>query len=77
MISNFDEINSKIGAFTTSLEDSIKNIDLWQQVNFKFLPTFKHPDILVVSDLAVKSTNGSGYKFAVMDPSIETGSNIQ
>ncbi len=33
----------------------------------------KHPDIKVVSDSLIKSQNTSGYKFAIMEPSLEKG----
>lgn len=35
-------------------------------MNYKFSPTFKHPDIQVLSDNLVKSMNTSSYKFAIM-----------
>ena len=41
--------------------------------NFKFSSTVRHPDVKVLSDYHVKSTHMSGYKFAVMEPSLEKG----
>ena len=54
-----------------------KNLDLWKDSPFRFLPDCKHPDIKIISDPIVKSSNSSGYKFAVMGPSLEDGSSLK
>mgnify|MGYP000622128359 CR=1 FL=1 len=41
------------------------------------MPDMKHPDIKIMSNTIVKSSNSSGYKFALMSPTIEDGSKIQ
>lgn len=46
-------------------------------MSFKFGPNTKHPDIKIINDLVVKSSNSSGYKFAIMEPSLEPGSKIK
>ena len=61
-----DEMLGRITHYCTSLSDISKNVDVWKQMSFKFNPTTKHPDIKIISDLVVKSTNSSGYKFAIM-----------
>jgi len=61
-----DEVNSKLAAFSVSLEEQKKKTDLWKASLYKFAPEFKHPDIKIISDMVVKSSNSSGYKFAVM-----------
>lgn len=72
-----DEINNKLTAFATSLENEKKRVNLWKDSIFKFTPEFKHPDIQIVSDMVVKSSNSSGYKFAVMQPPLEDGQPIK
>lgn len=44
---------------------------------FKFSPNLKHPDIKILSDHLVKSTNNSGYKFSIMEPHLEGGSGVK
>lgn len=46
-------------------------------MGYKFGPNTKHPDIKILNELVVKSFNGSGYKFAIMEPSLEPGSKIK
>ena len=48
--------------------------NIWKAASkFKFSPTFKHADIKVLTDYHVKSQNTAGYKFALMEPSLEKG----
>jgi hypothetical protein len=67
-------VNSKLRQYQKTLEEEVNNTNIWKKTNnFKFSSTYKHPDIKVLSDLHVKSTNTSGYKFAVMEPGLEKG----
>ena len=59
------------------MEKQKKNVDIWKDSPFKFLPDFKHPDIKIMSDQIVKSSNSSGYKFALMGPALEDGATIK
>lgn len=64
---NIEEVNSKLRQYQKTLEESVNSTNIWKKANnFKFSSTLKHPDIKVLSDYHVKSTNTSGYKFAVM-----------
>ena len=48
--------------------------NIWKKSNrFKFSNTFKHADIKLLTDFHTKSMNTSGYKFAMMEPSLEKG----
>ena len=50
---------------------------MWKRgINFKFSAEAKHPDIKLLTEYHIKSQNTSGYKFAVMEPSL-TGNNIK
>ena len=40
--------------------------ELWKESCIRFSSTSKHQDIKVISDVLVKATNNSGYKFAIM-----------
>ena len=71
---NIGEVNDKLKQYQKTLEESVNNTNIWKaSMNFKFSPTIKHTDVKVISDYVVKSTNTSGYKYAVMDPSLEKG----
>ncbi len=72
MISNnVQEVNKKLKEYQKSLEQSVNNTNIWKRSpKFKFSTTLKHPDIKVVSDSLIKSQNTSGYKFAIMEPSL-------
>ena len=52
--------------------------NIWKRgVNYKFSPTNKHSDIKLISDYHIKSLNTSGYKFAVMEPSLQTSNSVK
>jgi hypothetical protein len=55
------------------MQGLINNMNIWKPTQFKFSQTAKHPDIKLISDHVIKSVNNSGYKFAVMEPTIEKG----
>ena len=58
--------------------DTFKAETLWKPgATFKFSPTLKHPDIKILSDHVVKSTNNSGYKFSILEPHLEGGSTVK
>ena len=47
---------------------------MWKRSpKFKFSDKLKHPDIKLITDYHIKSQNSSGYKFAIMDSSLEKG----
>jgi hypothetical protein len=52
-----------------NLQETITKLNVWKPVVFKF-SNFKHPDVKIVSDYVVKSSNNSGYKFAIMEPNL-------
>lgn len=74
---SLEEVTTAITSYNNLAIEITKNLDLWKEVGYKFKPHLKHPDIKIISDLVVKSTNGSGYKFAIMEPSLEPGSKIK
>ena len=65
-----NEIHQKTDSFCTEMANLKTNVDLWKEKGYKFVPEMKHPDIKIVSDTIVKSSNNSGYKFALMEPSV-------
>jgi hypothetical protein len=73
LVNNMEDINKKTNLYLKELQDSVKATSIWKQSAFKFNPLFKHPDIKILQDAVVKSSNSSGYKFAVMDPHLESG----
>ena len=75
MISNnVLEVNKKLKEYQKVLEESVNSTNIWKKSpKFKFSPTFKHADIKLTSDYHIKSQNSSGYKFAIMEPSLEKG----
>jgi hypothetical protein len=77
LLASFEEVSKKMEEYNLKLQDTIKGANIWKQYSFKFLPLYKHPDIKIVQDNIVKSSNSSGYKFAIMDPHIETGLGIK
>lgn len=49
--------------------------NVWKKSpKFKFSSTMKHNDIKLINDFQIKSQNNAGYKFAIMEPSLEKGS---
>lgn len=75
---NIEEVNVKLKKYQKTLEESVNSTNIWKKgSNFKFSPTFKHNDIQVLNDYHVKSTNTSGYKFSVMEPSLEKGNKLK
>ena len=68
---NILEVNTKLKEYQKLLEKEVNDTNIWKRgVNFKFSTTFKHPDIKVLTEYHIKSQNTSGYKFAVMEPSL-------
>jgi len=55
------------------MQGLINNMNIWKPTQFKFSPSAKHTDIKLISDYCIKSVNNSGYKFAIMDPTLEKG----
>lgn len=75
---NIGEVNDKLKQYEKTLEQSVNSTNVWKgSPNFKFSSTFKHNDVKILSEYHVKSTNTSGYKFSVMDPSLEKGSKVK
>lgn len=76
--SNVIQINKKLKLNQKELEESVNKTNIWKKSpKFKFSSTFKHPDIKLITDFHIKSQNTSGYKFAMMEPGVEKGSNIK
>ena len=68
---NILEVNTKLREYQKALEKEVNETNVWKRgVSFKFSPILKHPDIKLITDYHIKSQNTSGYKFAVMEPSI-------
>jgi hypothetical protein len=70
---NMEEMNSKLLSYNDSLKELVNNMNIWKKAHLKFSTTYKHPDVKVITDHLVKATNNSGYKFVVMEPSIDKG----
>jgi hypothetical protein len=66
---SMEEVNSRLSKYQSSILSLINSTNLWQ-TSYKFSATYKHPDIKLVTENRVKTANNSGYKFAVMEPSI-------
>ena len=77
MTINVEETSAKLNTYVVSLAETIKSTELWKAMKYKFSATLKHPDVKVLSDTLVKSTNNSGYKFAIMEPNLEKGGNTK
>lgn len=77
LLTGFEDIKKKIEEYSVKVQEIIKGASIWKQASFKFSPIFKHPDIKIIQDNIVKSTNSSGYKFAIMDPHLEIGLGIK
>lgn len=73
LVNSMEDISKKSSCYLKELQESVKATSIWKQSAFKFNPLFKHPDIKILQDAVVKSSNSSGYKFAVMDPHLESG----
>lgn len=52
-------------------------MNVWKTTQYKFSPTCKHTDVKLLSDTITKSANISGYKFSVMEPSLEKGGPVK
>lgn len=61
-----DEIVNKTNGCLNALNLLSSGTELWKESSYKFSSTSKHQDIKLVSDILVKATNSSGYKFALM-----------
>ncbi len=79
MISNnVQEVNKKLKQYQKALQQTVNSTNIWKKhPKFKFSGVMKHPDIKLLSDYHVKSLNNSGYKFAIMEPSVEKGTNMK
>lgn len=77
LLVSFEDVSKKMEEYNVKLQDTIKGATIWKQTSFKFNPLYKHPDIKIVQDNIVKSSNSSGYKFAIMDPHLESGLGIK
>ena len=71
MKSSFEESKVTLAKIPHNLTQFILQDRLWQ-VNYKFNNKFKHADIKIMSDTRVKAVNSQGYKFAVMEPGVES-----
>lgn len=60
-----------------ALQKEISSKNIWKGANYKFNTASKHLDVKILSDFIVKAMNSSGYKFAVMDSSLEKGTKIK
>ena len=74
---NIEEVQKKLKEYSTALNKMINSKNIWTKAFYKFSSTMKHNDVKLVSDYCVKSTNSSGYKFAIMEPSLEKGSKVK
>lgn len=75
---NISEINNKLKEYQKSLETEVNATNIWKKSNnFKFSSTLKHNDIKLITDFHSKSMNTSGYKFAILEPGLETGNPIK
>lgn len=75
---NIQEVNIKLREYQIALEKEVNETNIWKKTNkFRFSTTLKHPDIKLLNEFTVKSTNTSGYKFAVMEPSIEQSKTVK
>jgi hypothetical protein len=74
---NIEEVHKKLTEYNESFNKTINNKNVWTKAFFKFSPTLKHNDVKLINEYTVKSSNSSGYKFAIMDPSLEKGSKIK
>lgn len=71
-------MNNKLKDYEKDLEKEVNATNIWKKSNmYKFSSSFKHNDIKLLSDFHVKSMNTSGYKFVVMEPSLEIGSTVK
>jgi len=70
-------VSKKLEEYNVKLQETLKGTSIWKQNSFKFSPTFKHADIKIIQDNLVKSSNSSGYKFAMMEPHLESGASIK
>lgn len=77
MAKNIEEVHKKLTEYNESFNKTINNKNVWTKAFFKFSPTLKHNDVKLINEYTVKSSNSSGYKFAIMDPSLEKGSKIK
>ena len=59
------------------LNNTINKKNIWVKANFKFSTILKHNDVKFLGEYNIKSGNSSGYKFAVMEPSLEKGSKVK
>ena len=74
---NVEDVTKKLKEHNDNINKFINNKSIWSKAFYKFSPTLKHNDVKVLTDYTVKSSNSSGYKFAVMEPNLEKGSKVK
>lgn len=72
-----EEIKKKFNESEESIKGITNNTNIWKGKIYKFSPIFKHGDVKIISETTVKACNNSGYKYAIMEPSLEKGEKIK
>jgi hypothetical protein len=68
---NLLEVTARLKTYQGNIQELVNQMNVWKPAQFKFSPTAKHSDVKLLSPLVAKASNNSGYKFAIMDPSLE------
>jgi hypothetical protein len=67
------EANRRLGEHQQGLLALINNLSIWNPPRYRFTEELKHQDIKLVSEHAVRAVKSAGYKFAIMEPGVESG----
>jgi hypothetical protein len=68
------EVNKKIKDLLKWVEDFSSRSNIWRIPPYRFSEVLKHSDIGLVNSFHARSQNTQGYKFAVLEPDVESRS---
>lgn len=75
---SINEVNKKMADCQAAFLANINKNDIWKRnANFVFSATAKHPEVKVITEHIVKSSNSSGYKYSIMEPHAESLPNLK